>query len=72
MADRDVFHADAKTAGSIGLMAQVALPIAAYMTRKSGRQVKFNLKGGTDCDFAPPVRIQGSVFARILEHYGLR
>lgn len=72
LVDKDVFHADAKTAGSIGLMAQVALPIAAFMTRKSDRQVKLNLRGGTDCDFAPPVRIQDSIFGRILEHYGIR
>ena len=64
------FEADAKTAGSIGLIAQVALPIAAFIARKSKKPITLHLKGGTDCDFAPPVRIQAQIFGRLLKSFG--
>ena len=64
------FEADAKTAGSIGLMAQVALPIAGFISRKTSKPIVLHLKGGTDCDFAPPVRIQSEIFGRLLQIFG--
>jgi len=63
-----VYHADAKTAGSIGLIAQIALPIVVY---KGSGKVKLEIKGGTDAEFAPPVRIQNRVFTNLLREFGV-
>ncbi|CBY10936.1 unnamed protein product [Oikopleura dioica] len=61
------FTADAHTAGSIALMAQVALPILSFW--KS--EVEIELKGGTDAEHAPPVDDQIEVFAFWLRKFGL-
>lgn len=60
------YHADTETAGSVGLLAQVALPIALY-----GQNVtKLKLKGGTNADMAPPVDYTEHVFLPVLKKFG--
>ncbi|KAF7262086.1 hypothetical protein EG68_00586 [Paragonimus skrjabini miyazakii] len=49
------YEADAKTAGSISLLLQIAVPILAYASPTSKGDSLLCLKGGTDAQFAPPV-----------------
>ena len=68
--DRREFEIDAKTAGSISLIAQIALPILIYRGH-IGSDIKLSIKGGTDADFAPPVKIQKLVFTKLLKKFGI-
>ncbi|GAA48065.1 RNA 3'-terminal phosphate cyclase, partial [Clonorchis sinensis] len=63
------YEADAKTAGSISLLLQVALPVLAYAG--SGSSSILLLKGGTDAQFAPPVDYMSEITLYFLEKMGL-
>lgn len=58
---------DCGTAGSIALMAQIALPVAIWMKEK----LSLRLMGGTDADFAPPIDIQKEIFRPLVEKFGV-
>ncbi|XP_065207008.1 RNA 3'-terminal phosphate cyclase [Planococcus citri] len=60
------FEADTQTAGSIGLILQVALPIALFAPSFSS----LRLKGGTNADMAPPIDYTINVFVPILKKFG--
>lgn len=38
---------------------------------KGSGKVKLEIKGGTDAEFAPPVRIQNRVFTNLLREFGV-
>ena len=38
---------------------------------KGGGTVKLDIKGGTDAEFAPPVRIQNRIFSNLLKKFGI-
>lgn len=60
------YEADVKTAGSISLLIQIALPLALL----SDRQVKLSLKGGTNAEMAPQIDYMTEVFRPQLERFG--
>lgn len=60
------FEADTQTAGSIGLLLQIALPIALFGPSFS----VLRLKGGTNADMAPPIDHTINVFVPILKKFG--
>ncbi len=57
-----------KTAGSITLVLQVALPIALA----SGERVRIDVTGGTDVPFSPPVDYYAHVLFPLLSRFGAR
>ncbi|XP_075217022.1 RNA 3'-terminal phosphate cyclase [Lycorma delicatula] len=57
---------DTKTAGSICLMVQVALPCALF----SSGQTTLQLLGGTNADMAPPIDHTVTVFKSVLKRFG--
>ncbi|TPP66382.1 RNA terminal phosphate cyclase domain 1 [Fasciola gigantica] len=62
-----VFEADAKTAGSVCLLLQVAVPILAYAKGTSALTVK----GGTDALWAPPIDYISEVAFHYFKMMGL-
>ncbi|KAG7301749.1 hypothetical protein JYU34_014737 [Plutella xylostella] len=60
------YVADTKTAGSISLLLQVALPVALL----ADGPVTLELKGGTNADMAPQVDYLTEVFRPLLEKFG--
>lgn len=60
------FNVDVGTAGSISLVLQAVLPAAVL----SPESVSFNLRGGTDVKWSPPIDYMKNVFAPILEKLG--
>ena len=62
------FSQDVGTAGSLSLLLQAVLPPAAL----SPEPVQFNLKGGTDVAWSPPIDYMSHVFAWALEKMGPR
>lgn len=60
------FVADAKTAGSVCLLAQVSVPLALFGSRAS----ELVLRGGTDADMAPPIDYLSRVFRPLLRRFG--
>ncbi|VEL22446.1 unnamed protein product, partial [Protopolystoma xenopodis] len=60
------FVANAKTAGSISLLAQIALPVALF----APCETRFVLEGGTDALFAPPIDYLTLVAKFYLEKMG--
>lgn len=60
------FNAFVKTAGSVSLLLQVALPCALYAS--SG--VSLRLRGGTNAEMAPQVDYMTEVFRPVLEKFG--
>ena len=65
--EKSVFDIDCGSAGSIALMAQIALPVAIFRPGET----KINLIGGTDCDFAPPIDVQIKIFAELIKKFGV-
>jgi RNA 3'-terminal phosphate cyclase (ATP) len=61
------FHADTKTAGSICLLIQTALPCMFY----ARGSVHLQLRGGTNAAFAPQIDYFTWVLKPILEHFGI-
>nr|CAG4648650.1 EOG090X05X4 [Polyphemus pediculus] len=61
------FTVDAKTAGSVTLIIQAALPILVYAARKSCLIVK----GGTNVDFSPPIDYFVRVFPPLVQRFGV-
>ncbi|XP_013083897.2 RNA 3'-terminal phosphate cyclase-like isoform X1 [Biomphalaria glabrata] len=61
------FLADTKTAGSICLLIQVALPCLLY----SSDVCTLHLQGGTNCDMAPQIDYLTLVFKPMAEKFGL-
>uniref|UniRef100_A0A0X3P5J3 RNA 3'-terminal phosphate cyclase n=1 Tax=Schistocephalus solidus TaxID=70667 RepID=A0A0X3P5J3_SCHSO len=61
------FEGDAKTAGSVALLAQITVPILAFGQRAS----TLVLKGGTDASFAPPIDYLSEVTAHYYRKMGL-
>ncbi|XP_056133080.1 RNA 3'-terminal phosphate cyclase [Lampris incognitus] len=59
--------ADTHTAGSVGLLLQVALPCALYADASS----ELCLKGGTNAEMAPHIDYTVKVFKPILEKFGV-
>ncbi|TFG11651.1 RNA 3'-terminal phosphate cyclase [Candidatus Thorarchaeota archaeon] len=62
------FTQDVGTAGSLSLLLQAVLPPAVL----SPNPVQFNLKGGTDVAWSPPMDYMNHVFAWVLEKMGPR
>ncbi|XP_031574471.1 RNA 3'-terminal phosphate cyclase-like [Actinia tenebrosa] len=62
------FVADTKTAGSICLLIQVALPCLLYGPSTS----QLTLKGGTNADMAPPIDYMIDVFKPAAEKFGVQ
>ncbi|XP_039759242.1 RNA 3'-terminal phosphate cyclase [Pararge aegeria] len=60
------YVADTKTAGSISLLLQVALPCALF----ADAPVTLDLKGGTNADMAPQIDYMDRVFRVTLEKFG--
>ncbi|XP_045777376.1 RNA 3'-terminal phosphate cyclase [Maniola jurtina] len=60
------YVADTKTAGSISLLLQVALPCALF----ADSPVTLDLKGGTNADMAPQIDYMERVFRLALRHFG--
>ncbi|CAG0899107.1 unnamed protein product [Darwinula stevensoni] len=61
------FHGDTKTAGSVGLLLQVALPCLAFAQGSS----TLILKGGTNADFAPQIDYTLEIFKPLAKKFGL-
>ncbi|CAL8090565.1 unnamed protein product [Calicophoron daubneyi] len=61
------FEADAKTAGSISLLLQVALPILTFANADS----VLRLRGGTDALFAPPIGYMDEIACHYFSKMGL-
>ncbi|KAM4629777.1 RNA 3'-terminal phosphate cyclase [Polymixia lowei] len=59
--------ADTRTAGSVGLLLQVALPCILYADASS----ELRLKGGTNAEMAPQIDYTVKVFKPILEKFGV-
>ncbi|XP_062252232.1 RNA 3'-terminal phosphate cyclase [Platichthys flesus] len=59
--------ADTQTAGSVGLLLQVALPCALYADASS----QLILKGGTNAEMAPQIDYTLKVFKPIVEKFGV-
>ncbi|KAK3700176.1 hypothetical protein QZH41_010619 [Actinostola sp. cb2023] len=62
------FHADTKTAGSICLLMQVALPCLLY----GPSTASLTLKGGTNAEMAPLIDYMIDVFKPAAEHFGVK
>lgn len=60
------FEADTKTAGSVCLLAQVAVPCGLFARKTT----ILNLRGGTDASMAPPIDYYASVFIPALRRFG--
>ncbi|XP_026320670.1 RNA 3'-terminal phosphate cyclase [Hyposmocoma kahamanoa] len=60
------YTADTKTAGSISLLLQVALPVALM----ASAPVTLDLRGGTNADMAPQIDYMGEVFRYLLNKFG--
>ena len=60
------FRFDIGTAGSITLVLQAVLPVAAF----APEPVEIEVRGGTDVPWSPPVDYVRHVFARLLERFG--
>ncbi|XP_046395374.1 RNA 3'-terminal phosphate cyclase [Ischnura elegans] len=60
------YKADPKTAGSIALLMQVAVPVALY----ANGPVTLNLRGATNADLAPPIDYMQMVFQPLLARFG--
>ncbi|XP_063227109.1 RNA 3'-terminal phosphate cyclase [Bacillus rossius redtenbacheri] len=60
------YSADTQTAGSIGLLIQVALPCALF----SDKVTVLKLKGGTNAEMAPQFDYTTEVFRPLLEKFG--
>lgn len=65
------YEADAKTAGSISLLLQVAIPILAFADTNSGNDSVLNLKGGTDAKFAPPIDYMSEITFHYFSQMGI-
>ncbi len=59
---------DIGTAGSITLVLQALIPVAAY----AESPVEVTIKGGTDVPWSPPIDYYRFVFSRILEKFGIK
>ncbi|EGC34717.1 hypothetical protein DICPUDRAFT_88174 [Dictyostelium purpureum] len=66
--DDGVIEADTKTAGSVCLIIQVALPCLIF----APHSVKMVLGGGTNCDFAPAADYMENVFLPIATSMGFQ
>jgi len=66
---KEVFMADIKTAGSIGLLIQVCLPCLVFSPQS--HLPKLILKGGTNAENAPQIDYTTSVFQPIAEKFGI-
>jgi len=73
------FISDAGTAGSVTLMAQIALPAAVLLRPKgsSPNTLDYNLRhiklrGGTNVPFSPPIDHSKNVLIPFLEKFGIR
>ena len=62
------FTADTQTAGCIGLLAQVALPVALYIP--SDEPITLILKGGTNVPMGPHIEYLSEVFRPYLNKFG--
>ncbi|KAK0176440.1 hypothetical protein PV328_000573 [Microctonus aethiopoides] len=62
------FYADTRTAGCIGLLAQVTLPIALFMPQ--GEPITLVFKGGTNVPMGPHVEYLTEVFRPWLNKFG--
>jgi len=60
------FHADTRTAGAIGLLIQVSLPVALFL----GVPTELRLKGGTNATMAPLIDYTSEVLLPIMERAG--
>ncbi|DBA00156.1 TPA: hypothetical protein N0F65_000479 [Lagenidium giganteum] len=60
------FIGDAKTAGSVSLMIQAALPALLFSAKSS----TVTLRGGTDVDFSPPIEFMRGPFRQLLAGFG--
>ncbi|XP_063704927.1 RNA 3'-terminal phosphate cyclase [Culicoides brevitarsis] len=60
------FTADTKTAGSIGLLLQISLPVCLF----ADREVTLELKGGTNCEMAPQIDEMTEILRPNLEKFG--
>ncbi|CAH0713083.1 unnamed protein product, partial [Brenthis ino] len=60
------YVADTKTAGSISLLLQVALPCALF----ADSPVILDLKGGTNADMAPQIDYMERIFKNVLREFG--
>lgn len=60
------YNADPRTAGSISLLLQVALPCALF----ADTPVVLDLKGGTNAEMAPQIDYMDKVFKNILRDFG--
>ncbi|OQV12156.1 RNA 3'-terminal phosphate cyclase [Hypsibius exemplaris] len=58
---------DSITAGSVSLLAQVALPCALF----ADGPTTFHLRGGTNADFAPPIDYLQKVLLPLLKRFGV-
>ncbi|HDH07062.1 MAG TPA: RNA 3'-terminal phosphate cyclase [Thermoproteales archaeon] len=62
------FKFDIGTAGSISLVLQALLPVAAFLPEPT----RFKIKGGTDVPKSPPIDYLKHVFSQILEKMGVK
>lgn len=60
-----LYTADTQTAGSVGLLLQVALPCAYY----ANCETTLRLKGGTNAEMAPQIDYTTEVFRPVLEKF---
>ncbi|XP_056638122.1 RNA 3'-terminal phosphate cyclase [Diorhabda sublineata] len=60
------YRAEVKTAGSISLLLQIALPCVLFATG----QTKLYLRGGTNAEMAPQIDYTTEVFRPVLEKFG--
>ena len=66
--DKLRFVADTKTAGCIGLLAQVGIPCALFVP--TSEPINLILKGGTNVPMGPHVEYLTEVFKPILNKFG--
>jgi len=66
--DKTFFRADTQTAGSIGLLIQIALPCLIF----APKAIDLELKGGTNAEAAPQIDYTSLVFQPISEMFGCK
>ncbi|KAI9347808.1 RNA 3'-terminal phosphate cyclase-domain-containing protein [Zopfochytrium polystomum] len=65
------FVGDTGTAGSVGLLVQVAMPVALFADYVAAERVVLELKGGTNADLSPSIDFLSSILLPFLDAHVL-
>eukprot|EP00659_Diplonema_papillatum_P002550 gene2550-3956_t len=67
-----LLQSDAKTAGSVTLLVQTALPLLLFAPNSTGDRNVFEVKGGTDVGMSPPLDFFTHVFLPMAAKFGVK